>query len=167
MRSRGTLRDLKKRRWRFLCRRLSICGLQHIRQYLNKVVEQDHRRVQGRLRPMLGFKSVLQCATRDYRYRAGAEDSQTLVRNSDPMAVESRGDRASRHGRIVRIAECVLLVLSLRQSYLHQNPVSSDAARSARLHCLSSMICPPHNGEMCRCIIFHSSPSFTDIIAAL
>ena len=57
MRSRGTLRDLKKRRWRFLCRRLSICGLQHIRQYLNKVVEQDHRRVQGRLRPMLGFKT--------------------------------------------------------------------------------------------------------------
>ena len=35
----------------------SICGLQHIRQYLNKVVEQDHRRVQGRLRPMLGFKA--------------------------------------------------------------------------------------------------------------
>ena len=26
-------------------------------QYLNNVVEQDHRRVKGRLRPMLGFKT--------------------------------------------------------------------------------------------------------------
>ena len=38
------------------------------------------------------------------------------------MAIESCPDLASRDGRIVRIAECVLLVLSLRQSYLHQNP---------------------------------------------
>ena len=37
------------------------------------------------------------------------------------MAIESCPDLASRDGRIVRIAECVLLVLSLRQSYLHQN----------------------------------------------
>ena len=29
---------------------------------------------------------------------------QTPVRNSDPMAVESRGDLASPHGSIVRIA---------------------------------------------------------------
>ena len=27
-------------------------------QYLNNVVEQDHRRVKGRLRPMLGFKTL-------------------------------------------------------------------------------------------------------------
>ena len=26
-------------------------------QYLNNVVEQDHRRVKGRLQPMLGFKT--------------------------------------------------------------------------------------------------------------
>ncbi len=38
------------------------------------------------------------------------------------MAIESCGDLASRDGSIVRIAECVLLILSLRQSYLHQNP---------------------------------------------
>ena len=73
-------------------------------QYLNNVVEQDHRRVKGRLRPMLGFKTFLQCATRHYRHRAGAEDSQTPVRKSDPMAVESRGDLALRHGSIGRIA---------------------------------------------------------------
>ena len=71
-------------------------------QYLNNVVEQDHRRVKGRLRPMI--QDVLQCATRDYRHRTGPEDSQTPVRNSDPMAVESRGDLESRHGRIGRIA---------------------------------------------------------------
>ena len=52
----------------------------------------------------VGIQDILQCATRDYRHRAGAEDSQTPVRNSDPMAVESRGDLASRHGSIVRIA---------------------------------------------------------------
>ena len=37
------------------------------------------------------------------------------------MAVESRRDLASCHGSIVRIASGALLVLSLRQSYLHQN----------------------------------------------
>ena len=73
-------------------------------QYLNNVVEQDHRRVKGRLRPMLGFKTFYNGATRHYRHRTGAEDSQTPVRNSDHMAVESRGDLASRHGSIGRFA---------------------------------------------------------------
>ena len=44
------------------------------------------------------------CATRHHRHRAGAEDPQTPVRNSDPMAVQPRRDLASRHGSIVRIA---------------------------------------------------------------
>ena len=52
----------------------------------------------------VGIQDILQCATRDYRHRAGAEDSQTPVRNSDPMAIDSRSDLASRHGSIVRIA---------------------------------------------------------------
>ena len=73
-------------------------------QYLNNVVEQDHRRVKGRLRPMLGFKTFYNARRVIIGPRTGAEDSQTPVRNSDPMAVESRGDLASRHGRIVRIA---------------------------------------------------------------
>ena len=37
------------------------------------------------------------------------------------MAIESRGDLASRHGSIGRIA---LLILPLRQSYLYQAPFS-------------------------------------------
>ena len=31
-------------------------------QYLNNIVEQDHRRIKGRIRPMLGFKSVVTAA---------------------------------------------------------------------------------------------------------
>ena len=91
-------------------------------QYLNNVVEQDHRRGEGAIAPDVGVQNVLQCATRHYRHRTGAEDSQTPVRNSDHMAVESRGDLASRHGSIGRFAAAHSLVLSLRQSYLHQNP---------------------------------------------
>ena len=59
---------------------------------------------EGALAPDVGIQDVLQCAPRDYRHRTGPEDPQTPVRNSDPMAVESRCDLASRHGRIGRIA---------------------------------------------------------------
>ena len=93
-------------------------------QYLNNVVEQDHHRVKGHLRRMLGFKTFLQCATRHYRHRAGPEDSQTPVRNSNPMAVESCGDLATswQHSPHRRGA---LRVLSLRQSWLYQNRFSA------------------------------------------
>ena len=46
----------------------------------------------------------------------------------DHMAVESRGDLASRHGSIGRFAAAHSWVLSLRQSYLHQNPDSGPVA---------------------------------------
>ena len=92
-------------------------------QYLNNVVEQDHRRVKGRLRSMLGFKTFYN-ARRHYRHRAGAEDSQTPVRNSDPMAVESRGDLASRHGRIGRIAG------AHSGSYRSDNPICTRTGLS-------------------------------------
>ena len=65
-------------------------------QYLNNVVEQDHRRVKGRLRPMLGFKTFYQCATRHYRHRTGAEDSQTVAhswsyRSDNPICTRTLG----------------------------------------------------------------------------
>ena len=69
----------------------------------------------------VGIQDVLQCAMRHYRHRVGAEDSQMPVRNSDHMAVESRGDLASRHGSIGPHHRGALLILSLRQSCLHQN----------------------------------------------
>ena len=73
-------------------------------QYLNNVVEQESPPGEGAIAPDVGIQGVLQCATGDYRHRTGAENSQTPVRNSDPLAVESRPDLASRHGSIVRIA---------------------------------------------------------------
>ena len=74
-------------------------------------------RGEGAIAPDVGIQDVLQCATRHYRYRTGAEDSQMPVRNSDHMAVESRGDLASRHGSIVRIAA------AHSWSYRSDNPV--------------------------------------------
>ena len=50
------------------------------------------------------IRRLFSAATRHYRHRANAEDSQTPVRNSDHMAIESRGDLASHHCSIVRIA---------------------------------------------------------------
>ena len=69
-------------------------------QYLNNVVEQDHRRVKGRLRPM--FKTFYQ------------------MRDASLSASNWRR----------RFTNCsTLLVLSLRQSYLHQNPRSQCCSR--------------------------------------
>ena len=73
-------------------------------QYLNNVVEQDHRRVKGRLQPMLGFKTFYNARRVNHRHRAGAEDPQTPVRYSVHIAVESHSDLVSRHGSIVRNA---------------------------------------------------------------
>jgi transposase-like protein len=44
------LRRLRRedRRWKYVLRNC---------QYLNNIVEQDHRAIKGRCRPMLGFKS--------------------------------------------------------------------------------------------------------------
>ena len=43
-------------------------------QYLNNIVEQDHRRVKSRLRPMLGFKSFYNAR----RVIAGIELAQKI-----------------------------------------------------------------------------------------
>ena len=72
---------------------------------------------EGALAPDVGIQDILQCATRDYRHRVGAEASHTPVRNSDPMAVESRPDLASRHGSIARIA------VAHSWSYRSDNPI--------------------------------------------
>ena len=67
-------------------------------------VEQDHRRVKWRLRPMLGFKTFDNARRVIIGIELVQKIHKTPVRNSDPMAVESRGDLASRHGSIGRIA---------------------------------------------------------------
>ena len=72
---------------------------------------------EGAIATDVRIQDVLQCATCHYRHRAGAEDSQTPVRNSDHMAVESRGDLASRHGSIGRFAA------AHSWSYRSDNPI--------------------------------------------
>ena len=73
-------------------------------QYLNNVVEQDRRRVKGRLQPMLGFKTFYDARHVIIGIELAQEDSQTPVLNSNHLTVESRRDLASCHGSIVRIA---------------------------------------------------------------
>ena len=86
-------------------------------QYLNNVVEQDHRRVKGRLRPMLGFKTFYN--TR--RVIIGIELAPKIHKRQFAipitMAVESRRDLASCHGSIGRIA------LAHSWSYRSDNPI--------------------------------------------
>src|SRR5438270_276862 len=49
-------------------------------KYLNNVVEQDHRRIKHRIRPMLGFKRF-DGSNHDQRHRACGKDSETSVQN--------------------------------------------------------------------------------------
>ena len=56
-------------------------------QYLNNVVEQDHRRVKGRLRPMLGFKTFYNAR----RVIIGIELAQKLHKRQ--FAFRSHGSR--------------------------------------------------------------------------
>ena len=65
-------------------------------QYLNNVVEQDHRRVKGRLRPMLGFKTFYNAR----RVIIGIELAQKIhkrqfeqVVRSDDWQSNHRGDQ--------------------------------------------------------------------------
>ena len=79
-------------------------------QYLNNVVEQDHRRVKGRLRSMLGFKTFYNAR----RVIIGIELAQKIHKRQFAIPIPWQ-HRPHRQG--------ALLVLSLRQSYLHQNPI--------------------------------------------
>ena len=90
-------------------------------QYLNNVVEQDHCRVKGRLRSMLGFKTFYNARrvimASSWRRRFTNASSQFRSHGSRIprlSGVTSWQHRPHRQG--------ALLVLSLRQSYLHQNP---------------------------------------------
>ena len=81
---------------------------------------------EGAIATDVGIQDIQQCTTRDYWHRTGAEDSQTPVRNSDPMAVESHGDLASRHGSIGRIAG------AHSGSYRSDNPVCTRTCWSKK-----------------------------------
>ena len=92
----------------------------HCYQYLNNVVEQDHRRVKGRLRPMLGFKTFYNAR----RVIIGIELAQKIHKRQFAISITWRSNPAViwRHVMAARpLRRGALLVLSLRQSYLHQN----------------------------------------------
>jgi transposase-like protein len=43
-------------------------------KYLNNVIEQDHRRIKQRIRPMLGFQAIRNGGRDDPRHRNGGEN---------------------------------------------------------------------------------------------
>ena len=73
-------------------------------QYLNNVVEQDHRRVKGRLRPMLGFKTFYNAR----RVIIGIELAQKIHKRQFAIPITWRSNPAviwrHVHGSIGRIA---------------------------------------------------------------
>ena len=48
-------------------------------KYLNNVIEQDHRRIKQRIRPMLGFKRFENGGRDDPRHRTGGENQETTI----------------------------------------------------------------------------------------
>ena len=60
------------------------------RQYLDNVVEQDHRRVKGRLRPMLGFKTFYNAR----RVIIGIELAQKIYKRQFAIPIPWRSNPA-------------------------------------------------------------------------
>ena len=48
-------------------------------KYLNNVIEQDHRRIKQRVRPMLGFQAIRDGGPDDPRHRTGGENQETTI----------------------------------------------------------------------------------------
>jgi hypothetical protein len=69
-------------------------------QYLNNLVEQDHRRVKQRIRPILGFKRFDNAVVTISRNRIGREDQEGTVQDGqtrwaqrDDDGIVERGTR--------------------------------------------------------------------------
>jgi hypothetical protein len=67
-------------------------------QYLNNLVEQDHRRVKQRIRPMLGFKRFGQCGGNHFRHRASREDQEGAVQDGQTRGVQCDDDGTVERG---------------------------------------------------------------------
>src|SRR6202030_4786937 len=50
-------------------------------KYLNNVVEQDHRRIKQRIRPMLGIQAIRDGGRNDPRHRTGGENQETTIQH--------------------------------------------------------------------------------------
>jgi len=91
-------------------------------QYLNNLVEQDHRRVKQRIRPMLGFK-LRPRGGNDFRDRVGGEDQKRTIQDGqagrpkgDDVGVVERGTRCLSSAK--RSPTELPVGLSLHQSLL-------------------------------------------------
>ena len=91
--------------------------------YLNNVVEQDHRRVKGRLRPMLGFKTFYNAR----RVIIGTELAPKIHKCQFAIPITWRSNPAVIWRHVMAASPRRTRVLSLRQSYLHQNPYEISA----------------------------------------
>jgi transposase-like protein len=67
-------------------------------QYLNNLVEQDHRRVTQRIRPMLGFKAIRQRGRNDLRNRASREGQEGAVQDGQARRVRCDDDGTVKRG---------------------------------------------------------------------
>ena len=67
-------------------------------QYLNNLVEQDHRRVKQRIRPMLGFKRFDNAVGNDLRNRASREDQEGAVQDRQARRVRCDDDGTVERG---------------------------------------------------------------------
>jgi transposase-like protein len=91
-------------------------------QYLNNIVEQDHRRVKFRLQPMLGFRRFYNSPTRNRRSRISTEDSQETVRSTSSIRFECCGHLVQSTRRLVIMQVTIGTVLT----YI---PICTGAAR--------------------------------------
>ena len=71
----------------------------------NNLIEQDHRRIKQRLRPMLGRKSVETAAIVIRRYGIGGEDQEGTIQNRQVAWAPSdaSGDPAGHAGRLISL----------------------------------------------------------------
>jgi hypothetical protein len=92
-------------------------------KYLNNRIEQDHRRVKQRMRPMLGLKSFRMAAGGYQWHRAGREDQEETVSHEQAWRTNGTdaGDLASGPG-------CITGTTLHPQSKTHRIWLTSESA---------------------------------------
>jgi hypothetical protein len=73
-------------------------------KYLNNTIEQDHRRVKQRVRPMLGLEEFPKRGGCDQRNRVGGEDQEGPIQTRQVRRIHHASDMASRSGDVTRIS---------------------------------------------------------------
>ncbi|OYD60521.1 UNVERIFIED_ORG: transposase-like protein [Burkholderia sp. CF145] len=87
-------------------------------KYLNNVVEQDHRAIKRRTRPMVRFKNF-RCAR---TFLGGVEVMHMIKKRADGVSPQNRAARSRAVLRVVRISSTQDLASACLTSFLRQNP---------------------------------------------